>query len=105
MEKIDILRAQVRASVKPAAIYEQLAEECTELAKAALKCARYLRGENPMGKDDLSWYSELREEYNDVLNCIKTLDMGEIESEYDQYVKTQRWVERLDREGLLKEVV
>ncbi len=29
------------------AVYEQLAEECSELAKAALKMARILRNENP----------------------------------------------------------
>ena len=30
-----------------AAMLEQLAEECTELAKAALKMARIIRKENP----------------------------------------------------------
>lgn len=30
-----------------AAMLEQLAEECTELAKAALKMARIIRNENP----------------------------------------------------------
>ena len=37
---------QIRELVPEAVLYEQLAEECNELAQACLKKARKLRGEN-----------------------------------------------------------
>lgn len=101
---ISLLRAQIRNSVPASALYEQLAEECCELAQAALKCARYLRDENPVCNEDLSWYRQLREEYNDVLNVAGALDITQMENEEMQLEKTHRWVERLRNKGLLREV-
>lgn len=37
------------------ALLEQLAEECSELAQAALKLARLERGENPIPKTEEEW--------------------------------------------------
>ena len=37
----------IMEEIGEAAVLEQLAEECTELAKASLKLARILREENP----------------------------------------------------------
>lgn len=55
------------------AMLEQLAEEATELAYAALKLARIKRGENPTSvlKEDAMDY--LIEEYTDVVQCAEEL--------------------------------
>ena len=52
------------------AMLEQLAEEASELAKAALKLARIERDENPtpVTKDEAEM--NLTEEYTDVVNII-----------------------------------
>ena len=56
-----------------AAMLEQLAEEATELAHAALKLARIERGENstPVLKEDAM--DHLIEEYTDVVQCAEEL--------------------------------
>ena len=48
-----------------AAMLEQLAEECTELAKAALKMARIIRKENPTPVTEKEAIANIREEYTD----------------------------------------
>ena len=60
------------------AMYEQLAEECTELAKAALKMARVIRGENPTPKTVEEVRTNLIEEVTDVAICA-----SELKLEYD----------------------
>lgn len=60
------------------AMYEQLAEECTELAKAALKMARVIRGENPTPKTMKEVEKDLIEEVTDVSICA-----SELKLEYD----------------------
>lgn len=52
-----------------AAMLEQLAEECTELAKAALKMARIIRKENPTPVTEKEAIANIREEYTDVVQC------------------------------------
>lgn len=54
---------------------EQTAEECTELAKAALKLARILYGENPTPVTEEQAEKDLTEEYSDVVLCAKELDI------------------------------
>lgn len=58
-----------------AAAYEQLAEEATELCHAAQKCARLVRGENPLraveGLRERVW-----EEFNDVLIQAAVLQLS-----------------------------
>lgn len=49
------------------AMLEQLAEECTELGKAALKLARIHRGENPTPMTLEQAQDDLLEEYTDVV--------------------------------------
>ena len=48
---------------------ESLAEECTELAQAALKTARLIRGENPTPITQEEAKANLREEFTDVISC------------------------------------
>lgn len=55
------------------AMLEQLAEEATELAKAALKLARIYRGENPTPVTESQAIRNLIEEYTDVEICAREL--------------------------------
>lgn len=76
-----------------AAVYEQLAEEAAELAQAALKCARILRGENPT---PITWsdaYENLVEERMDVLACLDELDVSVDFAIYTK--KMERWKNRI----------
>ena len=50
-------------------MYESMAEECVELAQAALKVARTLRGENPTPISTNEACDMVREEFTDVINC------------------------------------
>ena len=83
---------QIEKLVTEAARYEQLAEECSELAQASLKMARILRGENktPVTIDEAK--KNIREEYTDVKLCTDALS---IYPSYDIYnSKLDRWIER-----------
>jgi len=62
------------------AILENLAEECAELAHAALKEARRLRGENPTPATAEECRTALAEEAADVTNMIGlAIEMGSID--------------------------
>lgn len=58
-----------------AAMYEQLAEECCELAQAALKRSRELRGDNLPRCSHEEVMAHLEEEVADVWLCIRELDL------------------------------
>ena len=70
----------MRELIGDPATYEQLAEECTELAKAALKMARILRGENPTPVTSDECMANMVEEASDVVLCLN--DLG-IEADKD----------------------
>lgn len=86
------------------AFLEWLAEECSELAQAALKTARKYRDENPTPKTIDECYDALQEEIADVMLCV---------SEYLDYKgpdylncvimmklkKYDRWKRRLEEVG------
>lgn len=57
------------------AMLEQLAEEATELAHAALKLDRIERGENPTPVLKDAAVSHLIEEYTDVVQCAEELSL------------------------------
>lgn len=57
------------------AMLEQLAEEATELAHAALKLARIERGENPTPVLEKDAMDHLIEEYTDVVQCAEELSL------------------------------
>lgn len=87
-------------SIGGPAMLEQCAEECNELAKAALKLARKIRDENPTPLSYETIVQNLEEEIADVRLCIDSVmsvfginedDISRIE-EY----KKSRWHERLD---------
>ena len=83
---------------------EQLAEECSELAQAALKTARKYRGENPTPKTIDECYDALQEEIADVMLCV---DEWFDYRETDFYMgvtairreKYERWEQRLKEDG------
>ena len=85
------------------AMLEQLAEECTELAKAALKKARILRGENPTPVTEREAEAHLIEEYTDVETCAKELKLSA--SRDIEAMKIRRFYDRLKEieAGLLSE--
>lgn len=83
----------VQMKLSEAALYEQLAEECTELAHACLKKSRLLRGENPtpLTKSDID--EMVDEEYTDVRLVAHLLYLHVNNNIY--WSKLDRWSERL----------
>ena len=86
-------------TIGEAAALEQLAEECTELAQAALKLARKKRGENPTPKTEQECIVSFMEEVADVELCKSILEGC---GWWDNMIflstwisKRQRWLERL----------
>lgn len=76
------------------AVYEQLAEECTELAKASLKMARISRGENPTSATYPEVIDSLEEEATDVYLCL--FDLGLMPNPNTMYSKLKRFRERIE---------
>ena len=65
---------EVICSLEEPAMLEQLAEECSELAQAALKLARLERGENPTPKTEEECVENLLEELGDVNLCMSVVE-------------------------------
>lgn len=79
-----------------AAKLEALAEEASELSKAALKLARIYRNENPTPVTRQEATDNLNEEIADVLVCVRSL--REVNPEQIKEIsgnKTIRWIGRL----------
>lgn len=74
-------------------LYEQLAEEATELAQACLKMSRKLRGTNPtpLSIDEIT--KMLTEEFTDVVSVASILLVG-VDSNLAN-AKRARWNDRL----------
>lgn len=85
--------------------YTQLAEECTELAHAALKLGRKADPEQnfAMGDADYSrWIGNLYEEIGDVMACLDALKQflpfgAEEQIEEIRKQKLERWEARLKK--------
>lgn len=103
--RADALR-EIRGTVTQAALYELLAEEATELAHAALKLARLIRGENPVRSDltKAACRQAMYEEYNDVLLTARVAGIHSAPTR--QTKKLLRWLRRLhgENEGSAMEV-
>lgn len=76
------------------AMLEQLAEEATELAKAALKKARVIRKENPTPVTLEEANANLIEETADVIQCIRDLSIPIDEEQMKR--KTERFLSRIE---------
>ena len=85
---------EIDQKVSEAGRYEQLAEEAVELAHAAMKKARILRGENPTPMISSVADAYIIEEYSDVMVCIKMLGISTDEDMMKQ--KEERWINRLN---------
>ena len=82
------------SKLSEAALYEQLAEECVELAHACQKKARKLRGENPTPLEMSEIDDNISEEFTDVSLVSKILDINaDVRTYWDKY---DRWCRRLD---------
>ena len=87
----------VAERMTPAALLEQLAEEAIELAHAAGKYARLIRGESPTNITPEEAHRRVKEEMSDVFLVARVVkakgfdfDSAQISEE-----KLQRWRERL----------
>lgn len=77
--------------------YESLAEECAELAQAALKMARLIRGENPTPIKRGEAEANLQEEFTDVISCAIALGL---EVDNDQSVEKFRRMQERHEEAV-----
>lgn len=78
------------------ALLEQLAEECAELAQAALKMARLERGENPTPKTEEECVENLLEELGDVNLCMSVVEANRgIHIRCLSVNKKARWAQRI----------
>ena len=87
--------ADISNSLSEAARYEQLAEECSELAQAALKKARKLRGENYTPKSMKEIDASIDEEWADILLVKDVCGLNTNWNMFEQ--KSDRWRERLKK--------
>ena len=83
---------EIKEILPEAARYEQLAEECCELAQAALKRARKMRDENYTPKTIEEIDENISEEISDVILCIDSLDLN-LDYDICEY-KLNRWINR-----------
>ena len=83
------------------AVLEQLAEESSELSKAALKVSRILRNENPTPVTLDEALADLDEEVNDVYTVLLILSSKGYAEEDPARVaeKLYRWITRLKEAG------
>ena len=105
-------REYISRKLSEASLYEQLAEECSELCHASLKVARFLRKENPIGMEKISddanplvdLYLEVAKEFADVMNAIDLINEKSVFVRLDpeedvvkrcMEMKIDRWFSRL----------
>lgn len=85
---------EIRERVPVPDIFDQLAEEAAELAQAANKMARVMRGTNPANIDEKEAMKNVIEEYTDihvVAKDILELQVDGLQADY----KIDRWAKRL----------
>lgn len=75
------------------ALLEQMAEEASELAQAALKLIRAEYPENPTPIDETQAIANLVEEYTDVVQCAEYLRI--YPDKHQMRAKAQRWAQRI----------
>lgn len=87
----------IRSNTSCADTLGQLAEEAVELAHAALKLERVVRGTNPTPVTQIEATVKLCEEVADVLNALEVLKIwpGTESIKVIREEKLDRWVERI----------
>ena len=86
----------IRNKLSNQELLEQLAEECSELAKASLKMIRaggMSANITPTSRGDA--YNNFEEEQKDVISVLWLLTMDERYAYIDGYPKYERWAKRL----------
>lgn len=84
----------IRSKVNLVDLYNQLAEEASELAQAANKMVRVLRGTNPTPKTFEEVSANISEEFSDLVLVAKLLGI-EVDWLITEY-KLYRWRKRLE---------
>jgi NTP pyrophosphatase (non-canonical NTP hydrolase) len=84
----------IREKLSREELLTQLAEECAELSKAALKLRRVYNGGNPTPMTRADAYNNLIEEIADVTLCVEVLGFNSPENLYNI---GQIWDEKLSR--------
>lgn len=92
-QEIVMSRVKVTKEVPEEDKYELLAEECCELAKAALKMQRIFRKANKPNMSVTDIQSSLKEEFTDVIVVADVLGLKA--DEYIYASKILRWANRL----------
>lgn len=83
----------IKEELSLAARLEMIAEEASELSQAALKFARYYRGENPVCRTEKELTDAITEELSDLLVAVAATDYR---PNWDIVAKKkQRWQERM----------
>lgn len=83
----------ISSSIKTVTLLDQLAEEATELAHAALKASRIMRGENPTPVTLRDAEAMVTEEWTDLCLVADVIGLSLDEDVYDG--KLNRWENRL----------
>lgn len=91
----------IRRQLKDEELLCQLAEECSELAQAALKMRRVMTGTNPTPVTADEATMAINEEIADILLVLRVLGFPyeARDVELIQNRKLSRWVQRLDNKG------
>ena len=89
---------RVRELLDKPELFCQLAEECQELGKAALKLRRAMTGTNPTPLTETEAWRNLTTEIADVMACLKVLQIPTDDAMIRgiQEYKMGRWVRRLE---------
>ena len=83
---------EIRRLIPQPALYEQMAEECSELSQALLKKSRKLRNENYTPKSYSEINDNIVEEYTDVVLCAMVLFLTADDDILSE--KLDRWIFR-----------
>lgn len=90
----------IREKLGQEELLAQLAEECVELSKAALKLRRVYSGINPTPVKRSEAFKNLKEEIADVSLCLEVLGMNTPmvmrEVHQTMNMKLERWALRLE---------
>lgn len=91
---------RVREYLDKPELFCQLAEECAELGKAALKLRRVMTNTNPTPYTESEVWENFTEEVADVMGVLKALEIPTDDAGVQeiQKHKFQRWVRRLEEE-------
>ena len=89
----------IREKLDEGELFAQLAEECAELGKAALKLRRVYHGKNPTPVTAKEAHRNLMEEIADVSLCLEVLGLNSpaamVDVQNTMNMKVHRWALRL----------